>query len=80
MTSVVFFPWHRRVGRVREIADKLSGKSGDSATAYWRLVVQKQRKSMARIGIEGDAADEQLRALFNAVQNELRHSARDGAA
>lgn len=80
MTSVVFFPWCYRVARVRDIADKLSSKHGDAATAYWRLVVQEQRQGMARIGIEGDAADEQLRALFSAVQNELRHLARDGAA
>jgi len=72
---VLVFPLARRVVRVRNVAEKLSQKSGFVAEAYWKQTVSTLRGQMERAGIETEVIDQELRSFFDAVQAELNRMA-----
>ena len=75
---VIVFPLHKRIGKVRHTAKKLSGKHGDDATLYWKQVVSANRRHLERVGLSDHDIDAELRAFFDAVQGELHRMAYEG--
>jgi hypothetical protein len=68
---VMAFPLDKRIGRVRSVAEKLVGKRGHTADAYWRQTVKALAGQMERAGIPKAEIDIELRAFFDAVQAEM---------
>jgi hypothetical protein len=68
---VLVFPMDRRVGKVRHVAQTLSGKTGDDAQIYWKQVVTASRRQLSRVGLSDEGVDAEINALFRAVQSEM---------
>lgn len=73
--KVIPFPARHRVGRVRRVAEVLSGKRGRDANAYWRRTVETMAEQMSKAGVPKDEAERQLRDFFDAVQHEMQRRA-----
>lgn len=75
--QVLLFPLDKRVGKVRHVAQKLSGKQGDDAALYWKQVIAANRKHLERVGAIDAEIEAELRNLFDAVQSELNRMSYD---
>jgi hypothetical protein len=69
--KVLIFPLINRVGKVRKTARYLSQKHGEDAILYWKQVTTANRKHLARVGLDDDAIECQLRQFHDAVQSEM---------
>ena len=69
---IVMFPLDRKVGRVRDVAEKMLDKPTDRAAASYRnQVTDGMLRAMERLGIPEPEQDEQLGAFWDAVQAEM---------
>lgn len=68
---VLVFPLDRRVGRIRQIAEALSRKDGFWAQTYWKQIVTSSMKQLLKAGLSEQQANDQVAALFAAVQAEM---------
>ncbi|WP_353682695.1 DUF6074 family protein [Mesorhizobium sp.] len=68
---MIAFPMAKRVGKVRRVAEVLSGKRGAAATNYWKQVVATLGGQTQRAGFDSDTINREPRALHDAVQREL---------
>jgi hypothetical protein len=68
---VLVFPLDKRIGKVRHIAESLSRKEGFLAEVYWKQVVTASRRHLLRVGLSEEQANDEIAALFDAVQAEM---------
>ena len=76
---VVAFPLAKRVSKVRRVADLLERKHGRDAEIYWKTTVRGLIDQLARAGIAGAEATEEVRSFHEAVQSELTRRAYRGS-
>jgi hypothetical protein len=68
---IIAFPLVNRVGRIREVAAKLSTKSKAGADFYMRQVSEGLFVQLDRVGVPEHAQDEQIGAFWSAVEIEV---------
>lgn len=69
--KVILFPLVKRLGKVRHTAQLLSTKHGEDAVLYWKQVMAANRKHLARVGLDEQAIEAELRSFHDAVQSEM---------
>lgn len=73
---VLPYPLTRRVGKIRDVALKLSEKATEKHAAYYQSQVDDAlRKQMIRIGLDDAAQDRALAAFWSCVRNEINRLA-----
>jgi hypothetical protein len=73
--SVVAFPFHRRRDLVSGVARVLGNKHGEDANTYWRRTAKRLLRLAMGMGLERQAAEDEIRALLHAVLREIQHNA-----
>jgi hypothetical protein len=68
---VIAFPLMNRVGRVREVARKLNGKSQAAASFYERQVTEGMLAHLDRLGVEEAEQDRQVDSFWVQVNMEV---------
>lgn len=69
--SLILFPMSARVGRVREVAERLRAKPTAKAAAYYREQVETgMRDSLARLGFAPEQQERQVRLFMAAVDRQ----------
>ncbi|MGN7772172.1 DUF6074 family protein [Phyllobacterium sp. 22552] len=69
--KIILFPLTHRVGKVRDVAEKLVEKSSARAADYYRSQVSDALfKHLEKLGLSEDEQDEQVGAFFAAVDVE----------
>lgn len=68
---VVAFPLAHRVGRIREVAWKLQGKSRAAASFYERQVTEGLLAHLDRLGVDEQEQDRQVDSFWIQVNVEL---------
>ena len=76
--QTIVFPFAKRVGKVREVADKLRGKTQGQGGAYWSQMIDGQVRTLERIGFSDAEIDAEINAFRAAVQRELDRRAYAG--
>jgi len=70
--KVIMFPMVKRVGRIRDVAEKMLEKPTDRATAFYRnQVTDAMIRQMDKAGISEAEQDEELGAFWQAVDGEM---------
>jgi hypothetical protein len=65
--QVIAFPLIHRVGRIREVAEKLNAKSLAAANFYERQVTEGLMAHLDRLGVDEAEQDRQLACFWDAV-------------
>jgi hypothetical protein len=66
------FPLSRRIGKIRDVALKLSGKATDKHADYYRQQVEEAlRKHLAKIDVVGEDQDREIAHFWSSVRNEM---------
>lgn len=74
--EILAFPLVRRVGKVRDVAAKLTGKTTEKHAASYRLQVDTAlRAHLARTRLDDSAIDAQVAAFWSSVQIEMQRLA-----
>ncbi|MBC6714703.1 hypothetical protein H9Q09_00695 [Aurantimonas sp. DM33-3] len=73
--EIIPFPLASRVGRIRDVVDRFSGKTRAQQEAYWRQVRDGQLRSLRRLGLPEQIVIDEWRKFFDAVQTELTRRA-----
>ncbi len=69
--EIIPFPLARRIGRIREIAERLSEKTDRQTEHYLRQVTGGLFYQLDRLGIPADQQDSMVEDFMTAVCNEL---------
>lgn len=70
--QIIVFPMANRIGRIRDVAEKILGKPTEkAATSYRNQVTDALLRSFDRAEIPEDEQDEHLGAFWSAVQHEM---------
>jgi hypothetical protein len=70
---VIAFPLMHRVGRIREVARKLNGKSRAAASFYERQVTDGLLAHLERLGVDETEQERQVDSFWTQVNVEVRH-------
>lgn len=73
--SVVAFPFHRRRDLVVGVARVLGNKHGEAANVYWRRTAKRLLRMAMGMGMDREAAENDIRALLHAVLREIQSNA-----
>ena len=68
---VIAFPLGRRIGRIREVARKLNGKSRAAASFYQRQVTEGMTAHLDRLGVDELEQDRQIDTFWVQVNVEV---------
>ena len=70
--KMIVFPMGNRVGRIRDVASKMLGKTTQrSADHYYRQVTEAMEQQLGRLGLPEIEVDEQIGAFWVAVDQEI---------
>jgi hypothetical protein len=72
MCEVIPFPAKQRVGKIRRVAQVLSGRSGKSADRYWIDTVASMENQMLAAGIDEETIRHEVAAFRDAVSWQLQ--------
>ena len=61
--QTIVFPFAKRVGKVREVVEKLSGKTQRQGGAYWSQMIDGQVRTMERLGLSDAEIDREGECL-----------------
>ncbi|MFK4062926.1 DUF6074 family protein [Brucella anthropi] len=69
--KILFFPLHRRVGKIRHTAAMLIDRHGEEADVYWKQVATANRKHFERVGLSEEQSRIEFEAFSQAVHAEM---------
>jgi Family of unknown function (DUF6074) len=72
------FPMSRRIGKARDVAQKISEKSSSAAEAYWKQTVRAMAAQMRAAGISEPEVISQLEAFSTLVGRQMRQVHKTG--
>lgn len=74
--QMLAFPLNKQVGKIRNVAHKLSNKATDKHAAYYRIQVDEALRShLAKASVAPDEQARQITAFWSAVRNEMQRLA-----